>query len=717
MHVIQEWHVVLGDTQCRADRTTVATELLRKVKSEYKKNCFGKKKKAWIPEAISEFDRLVKATFPKIPPDDNGRVLVKCTKTAMKRIEIPYSYGYLKEARALYGTAKRHESLTFFLESRDAPTLANELAKHWENLKELRHSATERPPVSMMDAFESTLTFFQLQLKKADEEDGLAARLAAPLLEDLSPINALKRQWKLLCSHMHPCCVEPLGLAPSEMFPIEPQQRNIGYEHKSGLDRNLQAKPGRDSDFCVLNYAGEAAELPPDHSPQEYGTMSGRGLLPDVAIFGAGNENCGVVGVPGDHGQTAELPPDSVGTEHHVKCSGGMLPNTSLPSDANLPDEDDFSFFNFDVSDAFSPDPGHNNTTRTIDASGDGRMFRGPRPPITYPLPGPDLGVNFEDIDLDVLLGKHSEPVWADALCATGHLPELAAQGSLRSGSKEQASPPLGHPSLAAAMNGRSSRFMLPQNGQENKLCCRRGDQEAETVDREDDIFSGSSLGFGSVGSEDAAADAGSVGKRNSSAKPSHISVTCGAREDILEGEDVESMTPDDAERKPQPVRRLSCDLEYKELSCDLEYKNVGRLPHALPMGENLSWLLQNDCMGDTPLSFTSEAPIGEAAVPAPISKKKAKETQQSALPMGENLSWLLENDCMGDTPLSFTSEAPIGEAAAPAPIWKKKAKETQQSAMTGGDVVADSAVYGDSDDGGDWISMFKSQSLNDKNA
>jgi hypothetical protein len=488
----------------------------------------------------------MKATFPKIPPDENGRVLVRCTKTAMKRIEIPYSYGYLKDPRALYGTAKRHESLTFFLESRDAPTLANELAKHWENVKELRHHATERPPVSMMDAFESTLTFFQLQLNKSNEEDGLAAKLAAPLLEDLSPINALKRQWKLLCSHTHPCCVEPLGLAPSEMLPIESQNKNIGYELKSGLDQNLQAKTGRDTDCCVLNYPGEAAELPPVQSPQEYGTMPCRGLLPDVAIFGAGNENVGVVGVPGGHVQTAELPPDSVGTEHHVTFSGGMIRTTSLPSDANLPDEDDFSFFNFDVSDAFSPDPGqgHNDLARTIEASRDGRMSRGPRPPITYPLPDPDLSLNFEDIDLDVLLGKNSERVRADALSW------LSAQGSLGSGSKEPALP-LGS-------------------------CLRWGYEEAETVDREHDMSLG--LGFGSVGSEDAVADAGSVGKRNTSAKPSYISVTCGAREDFLDGGDVESMNPDDVERKPQPVRRLSSDLEYKD---------VGRLLHTLPSIES----------------------------------------------------------------------------------------------------------------------------------
>ena len=41
---IEQWHVVLGDTHARADRTTIATKLLREIKETYKKTHKGGKK-------------------------------------------------------------------------------------------------------------------------------------------------------------------------------------------------------------------------------------------------------------------------------------------------------------------------------------------------------------------------------------------------------------------------------------------------------------------------------------------------------------------------------------------------------------------------------------------------------------------------------------------------------------------------------------------------
>lgn len=196
---------MLGDTHARADRTTIATKFLREIKETYKKKHRGGKKSVWIPLAIEEFRQRLPSFFPDyhdnnipVDEDDMGRVLIKCTSRAleakMDRVLRPNVYAYPGDETPTYGTAKWKESLEFFLESRDAPTLASELEKHRKEFDKLRKHKTARPPTHMMTGFVKTLVFFQEKLEEAEKGDVLAERL----LESLRPINSLKEQWKML---------------------------------------------------------------------------------------------------------------------------------------------------------------------------------------------------------------------------------------------------------------------------------------------------------------------------------------------------------------------------------------------------------------------------------------------------------------------------------------------------------------------------------------
>lgn len=197
---IEQWHVVLGDTHARADRTTIATMLLRDIKEEYKIKYKGKVMSTWIPNAIAELkNRLVTEKFPDeaaVGVDDIGLVLVHFN--ADDRLNGPLVYGYPNDEEATYGIAKEQDALDFFLRSRDPPRLARELTRHRMNLNELRGCPVgQRPPTHLMDDFQATLNFFQDKLDKAMME-GRASLLSKNLLENLKPIPALKKQWNLL---------------------------------------------------------------------------------------------------------------------------------------------------------------------------------------------------------------------------------------------------------------------------------------------------------------------------------------------------------------------------------------------------------------------------------------------------------------------------------------------------------------------------------------
>ena len=193
--IIRQWHVVLGDTHARADRTTVATRLLREIKEAFKKTHKGGKKSVWIPLAMEEFRTLLPKRFPGVPTED-FRVLVKCTARAMEaktdRIVTPNRYRYEDDDLPTYGTARWEESLEFFLSSRDAPTLSSELERYKKEFNKLQKSKN-RPPTNMLKGFMKTLLFFEEKLVEAEQ-----CELSMKLLESLKPINALKEQFKML---------------------------------------------------------------------------------------------------------------------------------------------------------------------------------------------------------------------------------------------------------------------------------------------------------------------------------------------------------------------------------------------------------------------------------------------------------------------------------------------------------------------------------------
>eukprot|EP00977_Amphora_coffeiformis_P026143 scaffold24206_cov250-Amphora_coffeaeformis.AAC.2 len=193
--IIQQWHVVLGDTHARADRTTIATKLLREIKETFKKTHKGGKKTIWIPLAIEDFRKRLPQQFPDIPTED-FLVLVKCTARAIEaktdRILVPNQYKYEDDEAPTYGIARWEESLEFFLASRDAPTLASELERYKKEFNKLQKSKN-RPPTNMLKGFMKTLLFFEEKLAEAEQ-----CTLSMKLLESLKPINALKEQFKML---------------------------------------------------------------------------------------------------------------------------------------------------------------------------------------------------------------------------------------------------------------------------------------------------------------------------------------------------------------------------------------------------------------------------------------------------------------------------------------------------------------------------------------
>lgn len=195
---IQEWHVVLGDPQRRANRTTPATQLLVDVKAKWKEQNKGQKKDAWIPMAIQDFHQRLLELFSRrnyaeiVPDVDLGCVLIKCTKQARERIGMPSVYGYQGDTKAGFGTAKNdNEAIAFYFKSRDSPSLDKELERHCANLANLAKQ-DRQPPAELVQDFRQTLSFFQAKLEAADQGN----KMAEKLLESLHPINALQGQWK-----------------------------------------------------------------------------------------------------------------------------------------------------------------------------------------------------------------------------------------------------------------------------------------------------------------------------------------------------------------------------------------------------------------------------------------------------------------------------------------------------------------------------------------
>uniref|UniRef100_A0A7S3P4V1 Uncharacterized protein n=2 Tax=Amphora coffeiformis TaxID=265554 RepID=A0A7S3P4V1_9STRA len=191
--LIQEWHVVLGDMNCREGRTTEATKMLREVKALFQ----GNPKKEWIPRAIALFQTRLGHRFNyKVaqglePVDQIGQVLWRCTKKGMDKIETPHMYGYDGDSQPLFGTVKEPlECLTFFLESGDSPTLPKELARHKRELAKLRQS-DKCPPDELMEEFAEHIKFFEQRIKNAEKGNVVSEAF----LKELNLIPSFRKVW------------------------------------------------------------------------------------------------------------------------------------------------------------------------------------------------------------------------------------------------------------------------------------------------------------------------------------------------------------------------------------------------------------------------------------------------------------------------------------------------------------------------------------------
>lgn len=200
--LIQPWHVVLGDTHARADRTTTSTIILRNLKEEYKQRFYGQKRSLWIPTAIQDLRHRLRQEFSNIMANDvpeHEIVLLKCTgrvmeaKKTKRHVLVPNVFGYKGDPKPTYGTAKFEDSITFFLTSRDSETFEQVLVKFRHLFDNLRQSTTH-PSRRLMDDFEETLVFFENKVARSQQKDPLSIGL----LSSLKPLNTIKEQWKLL---------------------------------------------------------------------------------------------------------------------------------------------------------------------------------------------------------------------------------------------------------------------------------------------------------------------------------------------------------------------------------------------------------------------------------------------------------------------------------------------------------------------------------------
>lgn len=199
---IQEWHVVLGDNNCRKGRTTIATNILRQVKVQFQSKHSGSRRADWIPMAIDFFYTQLYERFAHgvaAPHGQIGQVLLRCTKKAMDmdRIQKPNVYGYPGDPKAMYGTVQSPlECLTFFLKSRDAPKLPGELARHERELAKLQGSSASLSPIAseLVQEFAAHVMFFQQRVTKANQGNVVAK----VLLDELNLIPTFRKVWKCL---------------------------------------------------------------------------------------------------------------------------------------------------------------------------------------------------------------------------------------------------------------------------------------------------------------------------------------------------------------------------------------------------------------------------------------------------------------------------------------------------------------------------------------
>ena len=192
MWIIKDHYVVLGDRHRRSNRTTTATEILIRLKEEYKAANKCGRRKTWIPLAIQDFSKRLAKQFPHLNPDERQTVVVKINSDAVGSDNM---YGYLGDSAPTFGVGHWDEALTSYLTSRDPPTLTSEISKHMTRLQQLfAKEPSKRPPIEKIASLAKTLNFFQ---EKIDEESR-GNCLAHALLDSLKPINSLQKLWIML---------------------------------------------------------------------------------------------------------------------------------------------------------------------------------------------------------------------------------------------------------------------------------------------------------------------------------------------------------------------------------------------------------------------------------------------------------------------------------------------------------------------------------------
>lgn len=202
--IIQDWHAVIGDKHSgNANRTTTATKMLKDVKQWYKKNkaqyrVEGKTYDLYT-DAMERYFRNMAEAFEGFPQGEEAQfatILIHCTAKAeiSNRIEVSNCFRYGKDLAPMYGTARLPDAISFFFESRDAPTLNLDVARYRRELNEMRKRPLEQqPPASRVLYFASILDFCEDQMQKSRDEE-----LAQQFLELINLRTTLKSLWQSL---------------------------------------------------------------------------------------------------------------------------------------------------------------------------------------------------------------------------------------------------------------------------------------------------------------------------------------------------------------------------------------------------------------------------------------------------------------------------------------------------------------------------------------
>lgn len=214
--IIQDWHAVIGDKHSgNPNRTTTATKLIKQVKQWYKQNKALYRNEgrsfALLDDALDLY--MTKAAqqfgqdFPATREDRLATILIHCSHKAMEsgRVRVPNCFQYEKDAKPAYGIAKIESAVTFFFESRDAPTLAYDVAKYRRELPQLVAGSNSNNNAGNYGCgfgddndeglryFCSLLDFCEDQMNKAKQQE-----LARNFLELINMRTTLKQVWQSL---------------------------------------------------------------------------------------------------------------------------------------------------------------------------------------------------------------------------------------------------------------------------------------------------------------------------------------------------------------------------------------------------------------------------------------------------------------------------------------------------------------------------------------